>query len=245
MAAAISTSHQKIAILLYDDRSGSTLFASLLAKHPKVAVTIEGELFAHIFSLPAKALCEDDVRAALDAISNDVKLRNWRIDRNKVIEGFRRLSSSCRRKDFAKLLLEDVVNGLNPNAAVCVFKHGNINYVNRYKALFPEAHFLHIYRDGRAVYASKKRARHSVRNKPMANNPIQAARAWADLMREVELLRGSERFLEIQYEALLHDPERKLRKVCKFLGIDEEPFVGGVGAGDKTGYLEEIPEEQK
>ncbi|MEA2254781.1 MAG: hypothetical protein QOG35_826, partial [Solirubrobacteraceae bacterium] len=83
--------------------------------------------------------------------------------------------------------------------------------------LLPEAHFIHIIRDGRAVAAS-------VRNVPFApgDGSIEAiADDWRD-----QILAGRSagaalpHYHELRYERLVDEPEQALREVCEFVELE-------------------------
>ncbi|MTW22661.1 sulfotransferase family protein [Allochromatium palmeri] len=88
-------------------------------------------------------------------------------------------------------------------------------------ALLPEAHFVHLVRDGRDVALS-------YRDKwfgPGADL-VAAARLWRGRILEARaqatrLEPG--RYLELKFEDLIAAPERKLRQVCAFLDLPFEP----------------------
>jgi hypothetical protein len=88
--------------------------------------------------------------------------------------------------------------------------------------LYPEARFIHLVRDGRAVAASLL---------PLdwgPNNVLQAAEFWLarcalGLAAELEL--GSSRVLRVRYEDVLQDPETSLRRIAGFAGLEYEPAM--------------------
>ena len=99
--------------------------------------------------------------------------------------------------------------------------------------LFPEARFVHIYRDGRDVALSWLKAGFEPRNL------YAAMKSWAAMvakgMRDGREL-GPERYLEVRYETLLSETEPTMKAVCDFLKLpwDEavlrpNPMRRGVG----------------
>ena len=83
--------------------------------------------------------------------------------------------------------------------------------------VYPDARYLHVIRDGRAVAASLMRM-------PWAGDRSAAggARTWR---RSVEGIRAAlagddARYRELRYEALLADPEGELRGILEWLGLD-------------------------
>jgi hypothetical protein len=97
-------------------------------------------------------------------------------------------------------------------------------------ALWPEARFVHLVRDGRDVALSLldwRRAQPSLRAAPWSEDPVvSTALFWESHVRlglEAASVLGSERYLEIRYERLVADPERECRRLCDFLGLAYDP----------------------
>jgi sulfotransferase family protein len=87
--------------------------------------------------------------------------------------------------------------------------------------LLPEARFIHLIRDGRDVAASLRRQWFAP-GRDMAS----LARYWSDRVTEARRQDlGSDRYLEIRYEALVGSPEATLRKICDFVDL---PFDGAM-----------------
>jgi len=95
---------------------------------------------------------------------------------------------------------------------------------------FPNAHVVHIIRDGRDVACSRSTFRthridpagRAVERKRAKTSPIaESAREWVDAVSLGLAFRDHPRVAEVRYEALLDDAERELRRLCDFLG---EPF---------------------
>lgn len=101
--------------------------------------------------------------------------------------------------------------------------------------LFPDARFIHLVRDGRAVAASVL---------PLdwgPNNVMHAAEFWmarcaAGLGAELQL--GSDRVLRVRYEDLVTSPEPTLRRIAGFAGLDYEPAMAQ-GTGHRPGRYNE------
>jgi hypothetical protein len=85
--------------------------------------------------------------------------------------------------------------------------------------LLPEAHFIHIIRDGRDVALSYR----GLWFGPGDDIEVQA-RFW---VAQILLARAQAaelpHFLEIKYETLVHDPEPSLRMICSYLELDYHP----------------------
>jgi hypothetical protein len=102
--------------------------------------------------------------------------------------------------------------------------------------LFPEARFIHIIRDGRAVAAS---------NIPLSWGPntVQEAAKWWVQCVEAARLGGQQvrHYLEVRYEHLVANPRPVLEEVCRFLGLDFEEGMLDYHRSAK----ERLREEQK
>jgi hypothetical protein len=90
-----------------------------------------------------------------------------------------------------------------------------IRHVDRLTAIWPDARFVVLVRDGRDVALS-------VMNVPFGpNNAWAAARSWANAIRRgrdaARRFRG--RVLEIRYEDLVTKPAETVGAVCDFLGL--------------------------
>lgn len=88
--------------------------------------------------------------------------------------------------------------------------------------LFPEARFVHIYRDGRDVALSWLKKRYE------PQNLYAAIEQWSFMvttgMRDGRRL-GPERYFEVRYETLISETEAVMRKVCRLLGLPWDAAV--------------------
>ena len=109
--------------------------------------------------------------------------------------------------------------------------------------LFPDARFVHLYRDGRAValsYAKKQRAGmeadpavYRARGAFLSFDTLleRVAQCWTAHILETERQRkeldldGRGVLCELSYEDLCRDPEASLRRVASFAGLDGDEFT--------------------
>ena len=88
--------------------------------------------------------------------------------------------------------------------------------------LFPDAQFVHVVRDARACIASLERLPWYTKG------PDAALSMWCTAIDRGERWKrrlGPERWHELQYEHLLAEPERELRRLCAFLGEEFDPAM--------------------
>jgi N-acetylglucosaminyldiphosphoundecaprenol N-acetyl-beta-D-mannosaminyltransferase len=113
----------------------------------------------------------------------------------------------------------------------------NIYYARALLEWYPRARFVHMLRDPRAVMASQKFRwqRRSLLTDPSKMSRVQQLRTWVNyhpytvtqlwtLATRLALeLEDHPRFRLLRLEDLLLEPERRMRELCGFLGVDLEP----------------------
>lgn len=93
----------------------------------------------------------------------------------------------------------------------------NIEYVEEIERYFDNPRYIYLYRDGRDVALSFKKA--VVGEKHMFN----IAKNWAKTQSIALSLRDkfdASRFFSISYEELTNKPEYSAKRLCRFLGVD-------------------------
>lgn len=98
----------------------------------------------------------------------------------------------------------------------------NITYVDHIEAGFTAPKYVYLYRDGRDVAVSMRKA--IIGEKHM----YHIAREWAHIQRQALAHRAkipAERFLSVSYEDLTHHSEQTVRRLCAFL---EVPYSDGM-----------------
>jgi Sulfotransferase family len=99
---------------------------------------------------------------------------------------------------------------------------GHLRYVDHIRRYFPDARFILVVRDGRAVIASQ--LKHPVWGWDLltaARRWSRDARAMLGVMQQVD----TEHLFILRFESLLKDPKRMVRDVCEFLGESFEPAM--------------------
>jgi len=95
-----------------------------------------------------------------------------------------------------------------------------VKSMRRLQTLLPEAHFVHLIRDGRDVRLSRL-------NRVHEPPPVEkAARRWR---RRIERARRKsadlDHYMEARFEDLITDPERTLRRICEFVSLEFDPAM--------------------
>jgi LPS sulfotransferase NodH len=209
-------------LLIGCGRSGSTFLHQVLAAHPEIAAYPSE---ANRLWLPGAYPWEEEG-------AHEVPL--WRDPR-----GFSASAAARRPAGWAQLLrarfgayqrLRRKPTFLNKSVMV----HFMLPDVRR---AFPEARFVHLYRDGRAVAFSYARRVEARKPDEGASDGLTArerllafGRYWADSMIEIDAQRESAEaaghpWLELGYEELCRDPRPLLDTLCRHLGVDPRPLV--------------------
>ena len=137
------------------------------------------------------------------------------------------LGPDAIRNNFAKAIAALLLDAPSAATSRLVAEKAPLNVLafEDLAALFPEAKFIHVIRDGRDVVVSLlERDWRNPRNGaafPHVTNAGAAAAYWnglANIGRKAERAIGnSQRFFVLRYETLAHNPERTLHSLCKFL----------------------------
>jgi len=177
----------KLFFILYDGRSGSTFLSKLLAEKANILIPHESNFISTILSLKSKgraSIDEDELEVIIDTILNEEKFKDWDFDKNELLELFGKYEFPVDIKTVISYILERHAEKLGGKFDAIGIKKGS--YLKNYNELidlFPDAKFICLIRDGRAVYNSKKKA-YIISNKTaFLNNPIYAARKWSKILK--------------------------------------------------------------
>lgn len=189
-------------------RTGSTLFRRILNAHSQVAIPPESPFLIDY-------LMADHVPAArrLALLIADPEYRAW------------------PHGVAAQLQATDVPAGIEEIHASYAAAVGKTRWGQKTPRLvrlwhtlaeaFPDARFIHVVRDPRAVAASlRKSAAHR-------SHALAAARRWRlDTGMGLAMERAiPSRALQVRYEELVCQPEATIRRVCAFLELPFEPAM--------------------
>jgi hypothetical protein len=153
--------------------------------------------------------------------------RSMRIDFDVLREMYRR--SSCLGEFVEHIITLQLERSGKPrwgDKSPC-----NIRELVRLFHFFPNAHVLHVIRDGRDVVCSlrdhpKFRWENGVRTPTNVCNPwTECVARWVADTSAGLRWRGDPRYCEVRYEHLVNEPERVLRQVLEWLG---EPWDAAV-----------------
>lgn len=218
-------------IIVGAPRSGTTLLRFMLDAHPSLAIPPETGFLPVVAAHPDTTSPGELYRTITAHPPGSPAWGDFGIDA-EVYE-------SCLRQIPAFSVGEGVRTFYRMYAA----KHRKIRYGDKtpmyclhmpaIQALLPEAHFIHIIRDGRDVALSLRKMWFA----PGKDIPTLAT-YWRDLVHGARAASSSvNRYMEVRYEALIHDPESVLRSLCSFIELDFCPQM--------LRYWEHTPERLK
>lgn len=203
-------------------RSGTTLLKSMLNMHPEVMIAPETHFFLEIWQHRGKHEGENNKERAkqvwqeyadtkfLDDIHN-----NQNILKKKII------NSNFSYHRMYKILLTEYAQ--NNEAAICGDSTpAHLEYVDQLSQWFPQAQFVHIIRDPRAVSLS-------IRNTPWGadRSHTQNSFRWRKYVRKGNRLNEilTDNYHELQYETLVRKPRSTLQSLSNKIGIDFKPAM--------------------
>jgi hypothetical protein len=132
-----------------------------------------------------------------------------------------------------------------PDAKICIYKDPkNLQHYSKLQDIFPSVLFLHIYRDGRAVYNSRKQSLGSNTGRPMEVNPIAAADRWAKIMKMASEAEQNDGFYNIRYEKLIRNIHEEMKNILTFLSVSTDKNIDDLLRATER-YFDKIPEQQK
>jgi hypothetical protein len=226
-----------LVFLLYMNRSGSTLLASLLDQYSEVGVTPEANIPDGLGGLKLRLDTPGAVEYYLDRLYEDRKFAAWNVERSSIRAALHRLPPP---RDFGRILVEILKCYFTaPEVRTLVYKHGHYLFqVPRLRRLIPGCRFIFIERDIRGIFESQKRSIDSSSGRVMALNPLERALKYTRTMQLVSRYEHAPDFHVVKFENVIKYPDMELSRLVEFLGI----------SGNKESsvpYFEKIPAAQR
>lgn len=190
-------------------RSGTTLFKSVLDRHPRIGCGPETSLFGVPFHTRMLGVSWEIPRAELDELA----------------------AKSSHLVAFASEFFKRYLLAPDGKQRWADKTPNNVRVLPKLLTWYPNGKFIHVIRDGRDVACSlrthrKERIRGGQIVPKTTNNPIsKCAQTWLDDVSRGLAFKEHPRCLEVRYERFLDDPEKELRRVCAFLGEDFDPCM--------------------
>jgi hypothetical protein len=198
------------------DRSGTTMLGSVIGAHGRCLCVPEAQFIVSALrklGLYNKPVIEPG--QVLEFIKRHERFRHWELDLEVASDKFRDCTAFG---DLVKRIIRLYgVRASKPDPVIWVdHTPSNVKFVTTLLELYPEAKFIHLVRDGRAVAAS-------VMPLDWGPNIITKAAHW--WLERVSFGMAAEscysgKVLRVGYEDLVSDTAGTMKRVCSFLGID-------------------------
>ena len=192
------------------NRSGTTLLRMMLDAHPELTIPPETHFIPDLIKLDREGAATPE--AMLKVIVSQREWGDFGLTEEELLERF---------KALRPLNAGDAIRSFFEAYAQRVGKprwgDKTPRYVIRTRLIedaLPEAHFVHVIRDGRDVALS-------VRDRTVKDFTLErVAQRWKDKVskarRDAPLLKH---YMELRYEDLILDPDAALRAICEFVDL--------------------------
>lgn len=200
-------------------RSGSNLLRLMINQLPEIASPHPPHILQRMMPLlprygdltrpDAFARLVDDVCRLVEL--NPVPWEGVTLDRKEV-------AARCREESLVAVFgaVYDVMAETQGAQTWCCKSLANIFYADAIESYYPDARYIYLYRDGRDVAVSFRKA--VVGEKHF----YHIAKEWHDTQQVALDLRKRiprSRFFSLSYEQLTQDAEKTAHALCKFLGV--------------------------
>ncbi|WP_459947609.1 sulfotransferase family protein [Desulfocastanea catecholica] len=187
-------------------RSGTTLVQNILDSHPEI---LGGPEFLHLPGMVKlrKEIHKSIMQNHIDIICTRSEVDSWIT--SFVTNIFLRLAD----QNECKLYSEKTPH--------------NVLVLSELMELFPEAYFIQVVRDPRAIVSSLqqvgKRAKEKKVHQPNFTLNVSSSISFVKQCFDAGFSvarKGDSKILTIVYENLIKNPEQETKKICKYLGLE-------------------------
>ncbi len=214
----------KIAFLTYLSRSGSTLLARLLDEYDDICVTTEGEIPLELFGVKSYSPITFDSKQYLEMYLNNIldksRFASWNIPNDQILNLCNQVGFPINGPQLVYILLYAYKEIYKPKARMVVYKACPFMpwHISESMQHFPEAKYIHLIRDPRAVYYSQKYSLDPFKGIPFSRSPLKTAMEWKKGVRIITA-NLEEKVKVVKYEGLVNDPKYFLKRLIIFLNV--------------------------
>ena len=219
MNGVIMGKHKQPIFIVGTQRSGTTLLRLILNAHSQIAIPEEATFLIPLLKKKFlhRKIEKDSLTALIRYLSLNAQFKLWNYDSRAF------LSQLSQKNGIS---LRDLIDGLF--SSYCDSRGKKIwgdktpsffRKLDILSALFPDAKFIHIIRDGRDVFDSWRRM------DPSKGNAAVTALDWRYKLFRIEKsftgIPESNKII-IRYEDLIDGPYTTIKAVCRMIGINYE-----------------------
>lgn len=203
-------------------RSGSSLVINSLCAHSKIMILSDNIHFFRFIYKRYEPLNEKNVHRML--LSERARMyHRFRVDME-----VEKVLGAIKAKAFTyKVIYDEIMKYYLDKTGRAVWGEApamNWREIPVFLSYFPKGKVIHTYRDPRAIMMSWKKAS-ALPNKGYLNSLFN----WIDSVNHVKRFSeniSKDNYFPLKYEELVAEPEKWMRKLCVFLGVDfEEELV--------------------
>jgi hypothetical protein len=212
-------------VMIGTQRSGSNLLRLMLNQIPTLAAPHPPHILQRLMPLLpiyGDLANSDRFKQLVDDVCqlvelNPVPWENVILDRNNIFD-------RCRENSLVAVfsVVYDTLAQAWGADTWCCKSLANVHYVPQISSYLPDCKYIYIYRDGRDVAVSFKKA--VVGQKHF----YHIAQEWAKDQRAALRVRerlSSKQVLSLSYESLTQDTEMSLQNLCQFLEVEYDPAM--------------------
>lgn len=179
--------------------SGTTLVRRMLNRHPDISCGPESTVFLERITGPA------ELGARMGFELSEIEA--WQRGSRSQAEFIDFFQAACLARTGKRIWADKTPE--------------NIRRLNFLWQHFPEARFVHVIRDGRDVACSLRRQPWmKLRERDSLAALVRCGEYWVDRVAIRRSVKADPRYIELRYEELVREPEKALRPVLEFLGLD-------------------------
>lgn len=214
-------------------RSGNTLLACILCRHPELFIFFERSVFGSVYrnwytSEYRKAQvpsAEAFARIVTDTWEHWIDTRTSLRVREDEIRTRLKENGDETYGEMVNRCMTMLMHQVKPDASRWGDKTPrHVGSMEEIQAAYPTAQFVHIRRDPRSVVTSLSKPKFL----PVSDDPLFNAdfirQYWEEYKRQKRRIDTS-RLYEIRYESLVQSPESELESLCNFLGVSYTPHL--------------------
>jgi hypothetical protein len=203
-----------------NQRSGKTLLQLILASHPEITISPGTNVIAKVlFEMPRdRPMSAENLRLMRQVLQKDRKFKAWRIDHRAYqahVAAYRDVTTAQAVEDVMRFFRDQTKPGARyiGNKKGCYCKDGDL-----VKRVFPRAKLVFMLRDARGAVSSmlETQPEHDI---------TSASLTWTIKARRIRELKSAfpDDVFVCRYEELVTEPERVVRALTGFLGVDYVP----------------------
>jgi hypothetical protein len=213
-------------------RSGTTLLKSILNAHPNVFVAPETFYFRSI---------KKRIKESTEPWNS---VNFWWLRDAGITPALLRPFVQSRMEHGQNLdavvfgAIMDLHASRNKNCLIGEKTPSHVKYVDQIRSIYPDAKFIQIYRDPRAVYSSFKK----VDVGPRFISEIM--KEWLAAAKVMRRRSDDKNYLTLKYEGLIERPEVNLKNICEFLELKWHDSILNFHSRKEPGFAQEQKHHQ-